>query len=155
MYRGYEQMPVTGTSMRYTLAARPTSRPRKQVQYFEMMGHRGIYADGWKAVTRHTTGRARSTTTSGSCTTSTSTGPSATTWPATSPTGWRRWSSCGGREADEHGVLPLDDRTIELFGARERAVAEQLSKGLAGLAAAAAGKDTPHQPSSTTPTGRR
>ena len=48
-------MPVTGTSMRYTLAG--AGEPsRKQVQYFEMMGHRGIYRDGWKAVTRHVTG---------------------------------------------------------------------------------------------------
>ena len=31
-------------------AAEPT---RKQVQYFEMFGHRGIWADGWKAVTHH------------------------------------------------------------------------------------------------------
>ena len=27
---------------------------------------------------------------------------------------------CGGSEAEAHGVLPLDDRTIELFGARFR-----------------------------------
>jgi len=41
VYRGYEQLPVTGTSMRYSLA-RPTEPSRKPVQYFEMMGHRGI-----------------------------------------------------------------------------------------------------------------
>ena len=35
---------------------RPTRRARRTVQYFEMMGHRGIYADGWKAVTRHLAG---------------------------------------------------------------------------------------------------
>ena len=40
------------------------------------------------------------------------------------------------REAREHGVLPLDDRTIELFGARERGLADQARSGLAGLAAA-------------------
>jgi arylsulfatase len=51
-YRGYDQMPMTGTSMAYTFDAadEPT---RKQVQYFEMFGHRGIWADGWKAVTYH------------------------------------------------------------------------------------------------------
>jgi arylsulfatase len=51
-YRGYDQMPMTGTSMAYTFdeAEEPT---RKQVQYFEMFGHRGIWADGWKAVTYH------------------------------------------------------------------------------------------------------
>ena len=32
----------------------------------------------------------------------------------------RARSSCGGSEAERHGVLPLDDRMIELFGARFR-----------------------------------
>jgi len=54
-YRGYDQMPMTGTSMAYSFdgANEPT---RKQVQYFEMFGHRGIWADGWKAVTYHRPG---------------------------------------------------------------------------------------------------
>ena len=49
---GVEQMPIHGTSMAYTLhdADAPT---RKAVQHFEMLGHRGIVADGWKAVTLH------------------------------------------------------------------------------------------------------
>ena len=49
---GVAQMPLHGTSMAYTLhdAAAPT---RKAVQHFEMLGHRGIVADGWKAVTLH------------------------------------------------------------------------------------------------------
>ena len=51
-YRGYEQMPITGTSMKYTFDA-ADEPSKKRVQYFEMMGHRAIYADGWKAVTRH------------------------------------------------------------------------------------------------------
>ena len=51
-YRGYDQMPITGTSMAYTLDV-PDEPTRKQVQYFEMFGHRGIWADGWKAVTYH------------------------------------------------------------------------------------------------------
>ena len=50
--RGYDQMPMTGTSMAYTLDTAEEST-RKQVQYFEMFGHRGIWADGWKAVTYH------------------------------------------------------------------------------------------------------
>jgi len=54
-YRGYDQMPMTGTSMAYTLDAAEVST-RKQVQYFEMFGHRGIWADGWKAVTYHQPG---------------------------------------------------------------------------------------------------
>ena len=54
-YRGREQIPVSGTSLQYSFD-RPDEPSHKHVQYFEMMGHRGIYADGWKAVTRHQPG---------------------------------------------------------------------------------------------------
>jgi arylsulfatase A-like enzyme len=49
---GVDQMPLHGTPMTYTFAgaAAPT---KKKVQHFEMLGHRGIVADGWKAVTLH------------------------------------------------------------------------------------------------------
>lgn len=118
VFRGREQLPITGTSMAYALhdAEAPT---RKGVQYFEMMGHRGICVDGWKAVTRHQSG---------------------------TPFDDDRWelyhldedrSECHDlaaehperlaalidrwwEEAEAHGVLPLDDRTIELFGTRFR-----------------------------------
>ena len=113
---GLDQMPVTGVPMTYTFTA-PRSESRKQVQYFEMTGHRAIWAEGWKAVTRHEKGDDYDS---------------------------ERWelyhladdpSECHDladerpekvaemvalwwREAETHGVLPLDDRTIELFGAR-------------------------------------
>jgi arylsulfatase len=48
--RGYPQMPLAGVSMLYD---EPTAPTRKRVQYFEMMGHRGLWHDGWKAVTFH------------------------------------------------------------------------------------------------------
>jgi arylsulfatase len=48
-------------------------------------------------------------------------------------------------QAREHGVLPLDDRTVELFGARERGVTDAARRGLAGLAAARTDY-TPHPP---------
>ena len=54
-YRGLEQIPVSGISLHYSFDD-PDEPSRKHVQYFEMMGHRGIYADGWKAVTRHQPG---------------------------------------------------------------------------------------------------
>ena len=49
---GVAQQPVEGTSMRYTFgdAQAPDSR---RTQYFEMCGNRGIYHEGWMAVTRH------------------------------------------------------------------------------------------------------
>ena len=51
-YRGTSQMPVSGTSFAYAFNE-PDTPTRKSVQYFEMLGHRGIWADGWKAVARH------------------------------------------------------------------------------------------------------
>lgn len=50
--RGYPQMPLAGVSMLYD---EPTAPTRKRVQYFEMVGHRAIWHDGWKAVTFHRT----------------------------------------------------------------------------------------------------
>lgn len=51
-YHGIEQQPMDGISMRYafTDADAPSQRTR---QYYEMFGNRGIYADGWKAVSLH------------------------------------------------------------------------------------------------------
>ncbi len=44
--------PVEGTSFAYSFAA-PDEPSHHQTQYFEMMGSRAIYHDGWKAVTFH------------------------------------------------------------------------------------------------------
>ncbi len=54
-YAGYDQMPLTGTSFAYTLddSAAPTQKP---LQYFELAGDRGIWRDGWKALTHHVRG---------------------------------------------------------------------------------------------------
>ncbi len=118
VYRGYRQLPVTGTSMRYSFDD-PDAPSAKLVQYYEMMGHRAIYREGWKAVTRHQAGI-----------------------PYDDDT-WELYhldedrSECDDQaqarpellaelvalwweEAEAHGVLPLDDRTIELFAARFR-----------------------------------
>ncbi|KUL32159.1 arylsulfatase [Streptomyces regalis] len=49
---GVEQQPIEGTSMQRTLAD-PHAPEHRRTQYFEMCGNRGIYHDGWMAVTRH------------------------------------------------------------------------------------------------------
>ncbi|MCY3839333.1 MAG: arylsulfatase [Gammaproteobacteria bacterium] len=51
-YKGLAQMPVHGESMAYTFDE-PDAASHKGVQHFEMRGHRAIWMDGWKAVTRH------------------------------------------------------------------------------------------------------
>ena len=51
-YRGVDQMPYHGASIREVLgdAGSPATRDR---QYFEMIGHRAMWQQGWKALTRH------------------------------------------------------------------------------------------------------
>jgi arylsulfatase len=49
---GVQQSPMEGTSMRYSF--NDGSAPDQHtIQYFEMFGNRGVYVDGWTAVTRH------------------------------------------------------------------------------------------------------
>jgi arylsulfatase len=55
VHRGVPQIPVQGTSLAYSFAA-PEAASTRTVQYFEMGGQRGIYHEGWKAVTRHRSG---------------------------------------------------------------------------------------------------
>jgi len=118
VYRGLDQIPIAGTSLLYTFDD-PDADDRKLVQYYEMMGHRGIYADGWKAVTRHIHGvpfddddwelyhldEDRS---------------ECRNLAADFPDKVIELIDLWWHEAEEHGVLPLDDRTIELFSTRYR-----------------------------------
>ena len=55
VYRGVPQQPIEGMSLRYTFDSADVAT-RKKTQYYEMLGHRGIWHDGWKAVTMHTSG---------------------------------------------------------------------------------------------------
>lgn len=51
---GYIQKPIEGTSFAYTFDAANADAPsRRTRQYFEMMGNRAMYADGWIASCRH------------------------------------------------------------------------------------------------------
>jgi arylsulfatase len=49
---GIEQMPVHGLPMNYTFA-QPDAPSRRRTQYFEILGNRGIYHDGWMASCFH------------------------------------------------------------------------------------------------------
>lgn len=51
-YQGIEQIPVEGVSFAHTWDD-PQAPTRKKVQYFEQLGGRALWQDGWKAVTRH------------------------------------------------------------------------------------------------------
>lgn len=54
MVNGVQQSPMEGTSMLYSFDE-PESPERHDLQYFEMFGNRGIYHQGWSAVTKHRT----------------------------------------------------------------------------------------------------
>jgi arylsulfatase A-like enzyme len=49
---GVKQIPLAGVSMEYTFAD-ANAEGRHHTQYFEIMGNRGVYQDGWIAVARH------------------------------------------------------------------------------------------------------
>ena len=80
---GVQQMPLHGVSMAYSFDDAQAAE-RHETQYFEIFVNRGIYHNGWTAVTRHSTpGSCRSCHRSmrapGSCT-----GPTTGRRPATS-----------------------------------------------------------------------
>jgi arylsulfatase A-like enzyme len=49
---GVPQQPIEGVSMRYSFDDR-NAPDQRRTQYFEMVGNRGIYHEGWTAVARH------------------------------------------------------------------------------------------------------
>jgi arylsulfatase len=116
---GVPQMPMHGASLKPTLGS-PDVRPARPLQYFEMLGHRGIWVDGWKAVTHHAAGAAFD----------------ADDWElyhldrdfsetdnlaAREPERLKAMVEAWWREAEAHGVLPLDDRNgFQLFRASRR-----------------------------------
>jgi arylsulfatase len=113
-HHGVPQIPMHGASIEATFDDPAAPAPRR-VQYFEQMGHRGLWADGWKVTTYHEQGRPIDDD----------------EWAlydlehdfsechdraAEHPDKLRELIDAWWVEAGEHGVLPLDDRTIELFG---------------------------------------
>ncbi|MBV9698588.1 MAG: sulfatase-like hydrolase/transferase [Candidatus Eremiobacteraeota bacterium] len=54
MVNGVGQVPMQGVSMAYSFEDSKAPE-RRETQYFEMFGNRGIYHKGWTAVTRHRT----------------------------------------------------------------------------------------------------
>jgi arylsulfatase A-like enzyme len=118
VYRGLEQLPVTGHSFASVLN-QPSAPATNTLQYFENGGSRALVAGDWKAVCKHTIGADFETE----------------PWElyhlaidrsefndlaATHPERLAELIERWWQEAERHGVLPLDDRGFELFGARFR-----------------------------------
>jgi arylsulfatase A-like enzyme len=53
VYKGVEQYPLNGVSMRYTFDAAPDAPTQKKRQYYAMLGTRGIWENGWRASAVH------------------------------------------------------------------------------------------------------
>ncbi|MEM9513373.1 MAG: arylsulfatase [Actinomycetota bacterium] len=116
-YRGVAQMPVTGRSFAAALDD-PSTPATNTLQYFENAGSRALIAhlDGawWKAVTKHNQGDDYDTEPWELY--NLSDDPSECADMATQqPERLNELVDLWWSEAERNGVLPLDDRTIELF----------------------------------------
>ena len=121
LVHGIQQMPLHGVSMAPSFddAASPE---RRETQYFEMFCNRGIYHQGWTAVTRHSTPWVMGTEL-----------PPLTedVWELYAPDDWTQAHDLAAGqpeklaelqalfilEAGKYNVFPLDDRRAERFNA--------------------------------------
>jgi hypothetical protein len=116
---GVQQMPLHGRSMVPSFED-PTTPEHRETQYFEMFVNRGVYHQGWTAVTRHSTPWDMSK-------------PMPPydddVWELYGPDDWSQTKDLSKEmpeklhelqrlfliEAVRYGVLPLDDRRVERF----------------------------------------
>ena len=120
LVNGVRQKPIEGVSMVYTFAnAKAPSRHR--TQYFEMFGNRGIYHDGWTAVTRHSTPwdvtaqPPKFSEDKWELYNSNDDFSQAQDIAAKYPDKLKELQTLFLAEAEKYNVLPLDDRRIERF----------------------------------------
>jgi arylsulfatase len=120
---GVAQQPMPGVSMLYTFTD-GAAKTRKKSQYYEMLGSRAIWADGWKAVAWHKK----------------DTPYSEDKWElyhtdvdptefndvaAANPQKLKELLDLWQKEAEANNVLPLDDRRYERVADPTRPVAAQ------------------------------
>jgi arylsulfatase A-like enzyme len=117
-YRGIDQLPVTGHSFRSVLAD-PRAPATNTLQYFEMGGSRALVSGTWKAVQKHTP-RADYDTETWELYDLSHDPSECHDLADAQPDKLAELIALWWAEADRHGVLPLDDRMLELFGARFR-----------------------------------
>jgi arylsulfatase len=120
---GVKQQPMPGVSMAYTFND-GSVKTRKQSQYYEMLGSRAIWSNGWKAVVWHKK----------------DTPYTEDTWElyhtdedptesndvaSANPVKLTELQELWRKEADSNGVFPLDDRRYERVADPTRPVAAQ------------------------------
>jgi arylsulfatase len=117
---GVRQTPIEGVSMRYAFDEADAAE-RRTTQYFEMFCNRGIYHDGWTAVTRHSTPWVMADELPGfdedvwELYDTTSDWSQAHDLAAEMPEKLAQLKRLWHEEAVKYNVLPLDDRRIERF----------------------------------------
>jgi arylsulfatase len=116
---GIQQAPLEGVSMAYSFDDAGAD-DRHTTQYFEMFVNRGIYHEGWTAVTRHSTPWDPSSPLSAF---------DDDVWELYAPDDWTQARNIAAEqpaklaelqrlfliEAAKYNVLPLDDRRVERF----------------------------------------
>jgi arylsulfatase len=121
MVNGIAQKPIEGVSMAYTFD-NPEAEERHLTQYFEIFGNRGLYHEGWTAVTRHSLPWIQRKWPSFD----------ADEWELYAPDDWSQANDLSDEmpeklrelqdlfliEASKYNVFPLDDRVYERFNAR-------------------------------------
>ena len=116
---GVQQTPMQGVSMRYSFD-NAKAPERHETQYFEMFGNRGIYHQGWTAVTKHRTPWEGAPSTSlqedvWELYDTTKDWTQARDLAAEQPQKLRELQQLFLIEATRYYVLPLDDRGAERF----------------------------------------
>jgi len=116
MVNGISQAPLEGVSMAYSFDDAQAAE-RHDLQYFEMFGNRGLYHQGWTAVTKHST----------PWTTDPPPAFDNDVWELYAPGDWTQAKNVVAEhpeklaemqrlwliEAEKYNVLPLDDRRYE------------------------------------------
>jgi arylsulfatase len=119
VYRGVEQYPLAGVSMRYTFDAGPDDATRKKRQYYAMLGTRGIWEDGWLAAALHAplTGKGHFDQDAWELYHVDVDRSESKNLAKENPEKLKQLVSAWFEEAERNMVLPLDDRTaIEQLG---------------------------------------
>jgi len=119
VYRGAEQYPLAGVSMRYTFDAKPDDPTRKKRQYYAMLGTRGIWEDGWLAAAVHApiTGKGHFDTDAWQLYHVDVDRSESKDLARENPDKLQALVKAWFEEADKNFVLPLDDRTaVEQLG---------------------------------------
>jgi arylsulfatase A-like enzyme len=119
MVNSVQQIPLQGTSMAYSFDDADAAE-RHDVQYFEMFCNRGIYHQGWTAVTRHSTPWMMGAELPAF---------DDDVWELYGPDDWTQAHNLANEnpqklaelqrlfllEASKYNVFPLDDRRVERF----------------------------------------